>query len=260
MSDTELKILVVDDEPLARRHVRGMLASQPNVRVVGEAGNGRDAVTAIRSLAPDLVLLDVQMPELDGFGVVEAIGADGMPDVIFVTAFDEYAVRAFEVHALDYVLKPVERERLLAAVGRARKRVATGDGRDALVNELRAIVASVRAPAQRDRITIKVDGRHIVIPIATMDWIEAVDDYVRIHVGRTSYLVRGTMQAFERELPTFLRIHRSALVNADRIREASVTPQGDYRLTLHDGTRLPTGRSYREAVAEYLRSLAIEAR
>ena len=158
------------------------------------------------------------------------------------------------------MLPPVERARLLAAVRRAEQRISSGNGRDELISELRAIVAGAHEPAQRDRITIKVDGKHIVVPIASMDWIEAVDDYVRIHVGRTSYLVRGTMQAFERELPTFLRIHRSALVNAERIREASITPQGDYRLTLSDGTRLPTGRSYRETVAEYLRSLAVETK
>lgn len=259
MSATALRVLLVDDEPLARTQLRGMLAAEPALDVVGECGNGRDAVIAIGALAPDVVLLDIEMPELDGFSVVAALPPDRVPAIIFVTAYDRYALRAFEVHALDYVLKPVDRERLRAAIDRARARLGSAtlaEGQAARVRDAAARVARARQDA---RIAVKVDGKHLVLAVDAIDWVEAVDDYVRIHMGRASHLVRGTLQLFGERLPEqFLRIHRSAIINADRIREVSVTEQGDYRITLLDGTRLPSGRSFRAAVGELLRGLAVE--
>jgi two-component system LytT family response regulator len=186
-----------------------------------------------------------------------------MPAVIFVTAYDEYALQAFDVHALDYVLKPVEPDRLLLAVKRAKQRLRGSDPVPQLlvVDQLRNFLGDAQRDRPLDRIAVKVDGKHLFLVTSSIDWIEAVDDYVRLHIGRTSHLVRGTLQAFEKQLPTqFLRIHRSAIVNTSQVREASSTLQGDYRLTLHDGTRLPSGRSYRAAVADFLKSLAVDTK
>lgn len=260
-SESQLRVLIVDDEPLARRHVRNILGNDAQVEIIGECGNGREAVETIRTHAPDLVFLDIQMPELDGFGVLAEIGADAMPAVVFVTAYDEYALKAFDVHALDYVLKPVERERLLLALERAKERRRDGTTRQVATQQVNNILQAMHHAPALDRIAIRVDGKHIFLAPSTIDWVEAVDDYVRLHVGRTTYLVRGTLQAFVSQLPPqFLRVHRSAVINTERVREVSSTPQGDYRLTLQDGTRLPAGRSYRGAVADFLRTFTVEQR
>jgi two-component system, LytTR family, response regulator len=249
-----LRTLIVDDEPLARKHLRQILSSDTAVEVVGECGNGRDAVVAIRDLAPDLVLLDIQMPELDGFGVIQAIGVDRMPDTIFVTAFDEYAVKAFEVHALDYVLKPVNRERLARAVAHVRQRAGGGQASTPENEQLKALLSLVQSKRD-DRISIKVDGRTLLLSPDEIDWIEAVDDYVRIHAGRLAYFTRGTLTALATRLPEgFLRVHRSTLVNTSRVREIRSLPDGDYQLTLADGVKLRTGRSYRPQMADFLAS------
>jgi two-component system LytT family response regulator len=212
----------------------------------------------IATLSPDLVLLDIQMPEVDGFGVLAQMDPERIPAVIFVTAYDEYALKAFDVHAIDYVLKPVDRDRLLLAVNRAKERMGDAEGRSVTAEQLRSLLSERNAPVL-DRIAVKVDGKHVFIAPSSIDWVEAVDDYVRIHIARTTYLVRGTLQSFEKQLPKqFLRIHRSAIVNTERVREISSTPQGDYRLTLQDGTRLPSGRSYRGAVGDFLMSFSID--
>lgn len=266
LGDTvRLRVIVVDDEPAARRYLRSVLEGDVGVEVVADCGNGRDALSEIARHAPDLLLLDIQMPELDGFAVLASLPAEAMPDVIFVTAFDEYAVRAFDVHALDYVLKPVARERLLQSVARAKRRARDRVERErgaervaALLRELRGAGAVVASGA---RIAVKVGGRMLFLDCAAIDWIEAVDDYVRVHLARVTHLVRGTLGSFERRLgPEFLRVHRSALVNIDRIREVEPLPQGDYRITLADGTRLRSGRSYRPALAAFLQAFAVRGR
>jgi len=271
-SDTQrglaaLRVVIVDDEPVARRHVRSILAADPEIMVMGECGNGRDAIALIRATTPDLVLLDVQMPELDGFGVLAALAeatSERMPEVIFVTAYDEYAVRAFDVHALDYVLKPIVRARLTQAVARAKARARSGPGdsgdAERRLHELLTMLGNA-TPRREGRIAVRVDGRLVFIATGSIDWIEAMDDYVRIHAGRTSSLVRGTLTAFEKELgPPFLRVHRSAIVNTERVREVEPLPTGDYRITLLDGVRLPSGRRYRSSVADFLRASAVEHR
>ena len=258
-----LRALVVDDEPLARRGVRARLAALGGVEIVGECAGGRDAVRAIGELAPDLVFLDVQMPGLDGFGVVDAVGAARMPPVIFVTAYDEHALRAFDAHALDYLLKPIDDERFAVAVARARQRVMerrSGARADALAARLAAALADAAAapptptPAAGPRLVVRDRGRVLLIDPADVDWVEAEGDYVRLHVAGRGHLHRETMAAMEARLapPRFARIHRSAIVNVDRVRE--VRPRGDreYTVVLRDGTRLGLSRGYRDRVRTLL--------
>jgi two-component system LytT family response regulator len=265
-SDHRLRVLIVDDEPLARARLRELLEDESDLMIVGECGNGADAVTRITGDEPDLVLLDIQMPEIDGFGVLRAIGTDRMPAVIFVTASDAHAVRAFEVHAVDYVLKPVDRDRLIEAIGRAKHRLGETADRDedhdvrsrmaALVAEVSAAVATTTGAARGGvaRLAIKGDGRVIFVRTADVDWIEAMDNYVRLHVGRETHIMRETLTHLEERLPSqsFLRIHRSTIVNVERIREVQPWFAGDYVLILGDGTKLTTGRRYRAAVQALL--------
>ena len=249
------RVLIVDDEPLARGHIRRLLANDPDVVVIGECSDGSHAVAAIAELAPDLVLLDIQMPEMSGFEVVSAVGAASMPSVIFVTAFDEFALKAFDVNAIDYVLKPIDQDRLLTAVARARTRAVVPAARHEALDRVIALALEERGVRHANRILLRVDGRHIFVPLAKIVWLEAVDDYVRFHVGKTSYLVRATLSSFEERLPPgFLRVHRSAIVNIENLLEIQTTDQGDFRLLMQDGTRLPSGRSYRAALAALVRS------
>jgi two-component system, LytTR family, response regulator len=261
-----LRVLIVDDEPLARAQLRELLADQPDLEVVAECGNGAEAVTRIEQDEPDLVLLDIQMPEIDGFGVVRAVGPERMPPVIFVTASDAHAVRAFDVHAADYVLKPVDRDRLLEAIERAKPRLgrtAEYEEEQAIRTRLAALVTEVTAAVTKAssagragvaRLAVKGDGRVVFVRTADVDWIEAMDNYVRLHVGREKHVIRETLSHLEQRLPaqSFLRIHRSTIVNVDRIREVQPWFAGDYVLILGDGTKLTTGRLYRKAVRELL--------
>ncbi|MBX6331008.1 MAG: response regulator transcription factor [Gemmatimonadaceae bacterium] len=250
-----IRVLIVDDEPLARGHLRQLLGDDADVTVIGEAGNGRDAVAAIREHAPDLVLLDIQMPELDGFGVVREIGVEQMPPVIFVTAYDEFALQAFEVYAMAYLLKPVDRGRFAEALHRVKSHIRRGAPADDLATRLAALLeaASVRE-TQLERLAIKVDGRILFVRTDDIDWVEAVDNHVRLHVGTRHHLVRGTLTALERRLPAskFLRTHRSMIVNVQRIAEIQPWFGGDYVIILADGTRHTTGRSYRQKVHEFV--------
>lgn len=259
VSARAIRVLIIDDEPLARAHVRSLLGDDPGVTIVGECGNGADAVASIRDLKPDLVLLDIQMPELDGFGLVREVGADAMPATIFITAYDEYALKAFEVYAVDYLLKPVDRQRFAQAIARAKERInsvagATSDAAGRLQQAM-DYVAKQRA----ERIAIKVDGRTVLLRAQEIDWIDAEDDYVRIHAGKSNYLIRATLGSIEQKLPPgFMRIHRSTIVNMDRIKEIQPYMQGDYVVTLADGTKRHTGRSYRPVFAAFLRAFTAD--
>jgi two-component system, LytTR family, response regulator len=242
-----IKTLIVDDEPLAREKLRALLSQEPDVDVVGEAEDGEDALQAIRRTAPDLVLLDVQMPGLDGFGVLNSLGETFIPAVIFVTAHDEFALRAFEVHAVDYLLKPFDRERLQQALNHARtviqsKRAGQTD-RD--LNGLLAELSRLRPSPER--LAVKTEGRILLLRIEDIDWIETADNYVRLHVGKAGHLHRETLTALEARLPSrlFVRISRSVMVNVDRIRELQPLFHGDYAVTLRDGTQLTLSRSQR---------------
>lgn len=255
MSDTRIRAVVVDDEPVARAHLRALLEDRGDVQVVEECGDGHTAVDRIRSLGPDLVLLDVQMPELDGLGVVRAIGPDRMPPVVFVTAHDQHAVAAFEVHALDYVLKPVHRARFNGAIDRVIALIRSGSVPNRSVPLAEAMDRIAPAPARAsERIAIRSGDRVLYLRIADIDWIEAADDIVRLHVGKVVHDHRVTMAQIEQRLPSsrFIRIHRSTIVNVERIREFQPWFQGDWILVLADGTRLQSGKSYRKRIRELM--------
>jgi two-component system LytT family response regulator len=247
-----IRVMVVDDEPLAREHLVALFADEPDMTVVAEAGGGSEAVRLIKSERPDLVFLDVQMPGLNGFDVLRALPSDRMPLVVFVTAYDVHAVNAFEVAAVDYLLKPVVEERFRLAVRRARER--------ALAPTAHGVLAQLSAIADRmpstpaDRVPITVDGRVLFVAPRDIDWIDADDDHLRLHVGKQVHVVRETLGHMEARLKTgFVRIRRSTLVNVERIREVQPWVKGDYVVILDDGTRLTSGRTYRERVRALLR-------
>jgi len=263
MTDLEarppVRVLIVDDEPLARAHLKSLLRERADVEVIGECGDGRSAIDQIRRLTPELVLLDIQMPELDGLEVIREVGAEAMPAVVFVTAYDEHALAAFEVHAFDYILKPVSRTRFTHAIDRVVGLIRT-DAKDQVAADrpLTALVEAMRSERSAlDRIAVKADGRVIFIRVGEIDWIEADDDLVRIHAGKAVHAHRSTLTHLEERLPSsrFLRVHRSTLVNVDRIREIQPWFQGDWVLILNDGTRLHSGKSYRSKVREYIERL-----
>lgn len=244
-----IRALVVDDEPLARRRLRRLLRAAPGFAVVGECGDGAAAVDAIARLAPDVVLLDVAMPGMNGLDVLEAIkgGADRRPEIVFVTAYDRYAVRAFDHHAVDYLLKPVTPERFQEALGRVRARLEDrrGDAR-ALSARLAALVAELRGGGER--FFVRQRGSGIFVREDEVEWIEASRNYVRLHVGTTAHVLRSTLRAIERRLDghRFRRISRSALVNLDRVKELQPWFHGDGVVILRSGKRLTLSRRYRD--------------
>jgi two-component system LytT family response regulator len=250
-----LRVLVVDDEALARRRMRALLAGVQDVTVLGECETGAQAVRAIEELDPDLVFLDVQMPELDGFDVIAAVGADRMPPVIFVTAFDDYAVTAFEVGALDYLLKPVDQLRFSQTLERARKRLAANQQPDMAARLQKLLDYVAKGDAAHDRIGVKVQGKIVFLDPDEIYWIQARDDIARIHLADVAYDVREPLTHLAERLPgsRFLRVHRSAIVNTSKVRAAEPFDQGDQLLILRNGKRITTGRSYRKAVKDFLR-------
>jgi len=250
----KIRTLIVDDEPLGRERISSLLCGDHEVDVIGECADGRQAIAAIEECKPDLVFLDVQMPEVDGFGVVDAICSERMPVIIFVTAYDRYAVKAFEVHALDYLLKSFDRERFAAALRRAKEEIGRLRG-GALNERLAGLIEDLQAKKDRlTRLVIKSAGRIVFLRIEEIDWIEAADNYVRVHAGREAHLIRETLQSLEKRLDPaiFLRIHRSSLVNLNRIRELQPIFHGDYAVKLIDGTELTLSRNYREKLLQPL--------
>ena len=249
-----LRVLVVDDEPLIRLGVRRALEPMPGVTVAGEATTVADAVDAIGRDTPDLVVLDVQMPGGTGLDVVRAVGAARMPAVVFVTAFDEYAVQAFEVNAVDYVLKPFDPERLQQAVTRASERLAAQDA-SGVAERLERLLAAARPAPRLERLAVRHGERFDLVPVDTVDWIEAADNYVQLHCGAATHLLAETLTSLEQRLDPerFLRIHRSRIVNRARVVAVHVLLGGTYELELRDGTRLGSGRQYRDAVQQLIR-------
>jgi two-component system, LytTR family, response regulator len=246
------RVLIVDDEPLARERLRTLLADERSMAVVGEAADARMAADAIRTLNPDLVFLDVQLPGATGFDVIESVGADKMPFVVFVTAYDRYALRAFDVHALDYLLKPFDRERFRQALARARQELDRRNGGD-LEQRLLAIVKDLKPSSTRvDRFVVKTGGRVFFVRNDEIDWVEAAGNYVKLHVGSESHLLRETMHSVESRLDPeqFFRIHRSHIVNIERIRELQPWFNGEYVVFLKNGTRLTLSRGYREKLQD----------
>ncbi len=256
-----VRTLVVDDEPLAREGIRLRLEREAGFEVVGECANGLEAVEAIHDLAPDLVFLDVQMPGLNGFEVLEEVDPRQAPVIVFVTAYDEFALRAFEVHALDYVLKPFDDDRFAATLRRVRERVAerhagrVGERLSGLMAELglgsgapaAAGDEAAEARCYAERLVVRDGARIAFVPVAELDRVEADGDYVRLVCGARQHLIRRTMAQMEARLDParFVRIHRSAIVAVDRIRELRPSFRGEYAVLLHDGTRLNLSRGYR---------------
>lgn len=251
---TKIRAMVVDDEAMARERVVGMLRQEQDIELIGECSDGQQAVDAINAQHPDLVFLDVQMPACDAFGVIEKVGADKMPAVVFVTAYDEYALRAFEVHAIDYLLKPFGKERFQQTLQHARAHVERRRAGD-LGKRLMALVQDIKPEPQKlDRLVVKSGGRVFFLRTEDIVWIEAAGNYVRLHLGDDSHLFRETMNGIEARLDPrrFVRIHRSRIVNSDRIKELQPWFNGEYVVVLQNGTRLTLSRGYREKLQERL--------
>ncbi|HUP89206.1 MAG TPA: LytTR family DNA-binding domain-containing protein [Longimicrobiales bacterium] len=252
-----IKTLIVDDEPLARDGIRLHLDEHEDIEVIGECGGGEEAVRRIEADQPDLVFLDVQMPGLDGFGVLEAIGTDELPAIVFVTAYDQFALRAFEAHALDYLLKPFERERFNKALDRVRIQMR-GQVNGGMDDRLRSLVATLgNKERYLERMVARTGGKILILRVDDVDWVEAAANYVRVHIGPKQYLVRETMTNLETRLDPerFLRIHRSMIVRKDRIKELEPLFQGDYSIILVDGTRLTSSRGYRDKIQSFLQGV-----
>lgn len=247
-----IRALVIDDEPLARNMIREMLESDPDVEIVADCANGREAIAAIKHFSPDIIFLDVQMPELGGFEVLESLEDGAVPYVIFATAYDQYAVRAFEVHAFDYLLKPFDRERFDVAWQRAKSQIKFDrtDHRDehilALLEEMR------RGPRYLERLVIKTGGRVFFLDVRDIHCIEAEGNYVSVHDGAKNYLLRETISGLQAQLDPrqFLRIHRSAIVKLDKIKELQPWFHGEYRIILENGKQLTLSRNYRANLQE----------
>jgi two-component system LytT family response regulator len=250
-----IRTLVVDDEAPARRRIRRLLAAEPGVTVIGECGDGESALALIARERPDLVFLDIQMPERDGFEVVKALPPADLPAILFVTAHDQYALRAFDVHAVDYLLKPFTTDRFRTALARARERIA----RRAEDPGLASLAVTLRTqPAWLTRVAVRTGGRTVFIDLSTVEWMDAADNYVRLHVKQREYLVRETLASLEAQIDPgrFVRVHRSAIVQIDRVAEIRAQSHGDAELRLEEGTRVPVSRTWRERLQRALSARA----
>ena len=246
--------MIVDDEPWARTKLLSLLSSEPDIEIVRACVSGEEAVEAIVTLAPALVFLDVQMPAMDGFAVIETIGTAAMPLVIFATAHDQYALRAFDAQALDYLLKPFDEERFQRALQRARQRLIAPSMQEAKLQRLLDSLGNERRHLQK--IVVPRAGGMLIVKATDVDWLEASGNYVTLHLGRTTYLLRESLNAFEQKLDPqqFVRLHRSAIVNVDRIRELAPWSGGEQAVVLQDGTPLTVGRVFRGRLMGFLRN------
>lgn len=257
---TPYRVLLVDDEPPARRHLRRLLHGRAEIEIVGEHGDGQGAVEGILEQRPDLVFLDIQMPELDGFQVIETVGPECMPEVVFVTAYDEYALEAFTVNALDYLLKPFEDERFAQTLVRALERLRQLRS-DELCERLSCLVdgrnlANREPPEPHEpvrRLVVEKNGRLFLLPVTEILWIEAEGPYVRLHTRGGGHLIRDSLKRLEEVLAGFVRIHRSTLVSSFRVVELRPLFRGEYEVVLVDGTGLKLSRSYRDRLPQLLR-------
>jgi len=245
----KIRALIVDDEPLARKRVRRLLMDEPDIEIIGECGSGREAIETIKEAEPDLLFLDIQMPEIDGFEVLKAIDDGKIPAVIFITAYDQHALKAFEVHALDYLLKPFKQERFTAALERARGTLKAGvePGKEADPG-LMSLLEKLHAERSRlNRIMVKSANRVVLVNASDVDWIESASNYVLLHVGEQTHIVRQTIQSLEEQLnpASFLRISRAVIVNLDRVRELQPMAKGEYVVLLTGGQKLTMSRGIR---------------
>jgi two-component system LytT family response regulator len=253
LSTNKIKALVVDDEPLARDRIRQLLKDDPDIEIIGECGNGHEAVVAIQSENPDLVFLDIQIPELNGFEVIQSIGVDKMPCVIFITAFDKFALNAFEVHALDYLLKPIDVERFQQTLARTKlfiKNIQISQLTDRLNNLLTSLKADKR---YLSRFTIKIGKTIYSLKAESIDWIESAGNYVTLHAGSKKHIYRTTMKCLENILDPekFVRIHRTRIVNIDAIKELHQFDYGGFLIILKNGQQLPLSSSYRQNLLQF---------
>ncbi|HEY6247780.1 MAG TPA: LytTR family transcriptional regulator DNA-binding domain-containing protein [Pyrinomonadaceae bacterium] len=251
----EIKTIVVDDEPLARRGLRQLLASHADFKVIAESRNGVEAISAVRSLHPDLLFLDVQMPEPDGFGVLKEIGPSLMPLVIFVTAYDEFAVRAFDAYALDYLVKPIQEKRFSEAVERVRERIRSNEA-VAMSARVAELLEEQRREAFKQRVLVPTSSGELLLDASEIDWIEADDYYAAIHAGNRRHLIRESLLSLETRLDPaqFVRTHRSAIVNIARVREVR-NEATEMVLVLRDGQSVPVSRRRREFLKERLKNI-----
>jgi two-component system, LytTR family, response regulator len=251
-----VRVVIVDDEPLARSGVRVRLSRFPDVEIAGECGDGRAAVAAIRELSPDLVFLDIQMPDVNGFDVLRSLTADKLPLIIFLTAYDQYALNAFEVHALDYLLKPIDDERFRRSVERARGYLSnqTAANLEGRIRKLLGLAVEKGRSIYEEHFAAQIGQRIVIVRVEDVDWIEANGDYVTLHAGGKSHLLRQTMSWMEGKLDPkrFLRIHRSAIVQAMKIRELVSLGNREFMVRLNDGTEIKASRSYGERIERWL--------
>jgi two-component system LytT family response regulator len=254
--EKKIRTIIVDDEPIARRNLWALLKGDPEIEIIGQSGSGTQAVKLIKETLPDLLFLDVQMPEVDGFEVLKRIKPERLPAIIFVTAYDQYALKAFEVHALDYLLKPFNDERFALALERAKAQIKQRNATElsqkllALLDEHGGGGAEAKETQYLTKFLIKSASRVFFVKAEEIDWIEAADYYVQLHTGEKSHLLRETMADLESRLDpkTFLRIHRSTIVNLRRVKEVQMRAGGDYFVVLESGTELKLSRSRREQV------------
>jgi len=254
MKNVPIRALIADDEVLARKFIRRMLKDDREVEVVGECSNGKDTVAMIKRENPHLVFLDVQMPEMNGFAVLESIGSEAWPEVIFTTAYEQYAIRAFELHALDYLLKPFDQARFKDAMKHAKERFRSQDQKEGRF-QIGALLESIKnKPQYLDRLVIKAGGRITFLNTDEINWMEADDKYVHLHAGKANPMVRQTLSAMEAQLDPkkFRRIHRSVIVNVGRIKELQPLFNGEHSVHLEDGTKLTLSRNYKDKLFELL--------
>ena len=246
---SKFRVLIVDDEPLARRGICQLLETETDFIVAGEAANGREAAAFIEKLAPDLVFLDINMPLLDGFGFLENFAAENLPEIVFVTAYDEHAIRAFEAGALDYLLKPINSERFQKTLERVRRRASSGEN-SPLENRLADLIKNLKPAGNNylERIAIKENERIHFLDVQKIDWISSLGNYIEIHAGREKFVLRETMDAIESKLNPhdFARIRRSTIVRIAVIKELQPLFNGEYAVILPDGTQLVSSRRYRK--------------
>lgn len=248
----KIRIIIVDDEPLARNKLKLFLAKEPDIEIVRECTNGREAIAALGKYRADVVFLDIQMPEIDGFGVVEAVTPEHLPFVVFVTAHDTFAVKAFEYHALDYLLKPFDRERLAETLTRIRKAIQRASI-ERHHSQILSLLNDLKKQRQYpERILIKASGRVYFVNIDEIDWAEAEGNYVRLHVGKETHLLRQTIKNLEEKFDAhhFIRIHRSTIVNAERIKELQPWFEGEFLAILRNGQKLNVSRKFRKRLTE----------
>ena len=253
MNPHRIRTLIVDDEPLARALLRSFLADDAQIEIIGECGDGYTAVEMIESAAPDLVFLDIQMPDLDGFGVLRALEPAAIPNIAFVTAYDQFALQAFDVHAIDYLLKPFDRERFQRTLERAKQQIALQKREDVQASLLRILSEQGARLQPLKRILVKSGEKSFFVRSEEISWIEAQGNYVALHVGAQSFLLRQTVSTLEKQLDPakFQRIERSTIVNLDAIREMHPAGRGEYEIVLKDGVALKLSHTYRESFLRF---------